>query len=196
FDADFVERGLHRVEARRREMREVAFGGRARHVELGDQRADRLAGAARDFERRFVLVGPNPERRNVFVGVLDVYPQRLERVDVGIELRFPGDDGRAQLRDAPACRVEVGSQGGRPRVQVGRGLLEALYFGGQARGALDHGGVGRARLGGTLAETFGRFPRLEQTPLRLRQPLAGALLLVLQANDRRARLFLTAIQRL
>ena len=73
-----------------------------------------------------MLVGPNPERRNGLVGVLDVCPQRLERVDVGIELGFPGDDSRVQVGDAPARRLEVRRERDRPRIQFGRGFLEAV----------------------------------------------------------------------
>ena len=63
FDDDLVERGVHGVLARVRQMREVGFGRRARDVELGDHRADRVEDAARVLDRRFELVGARTQRR-------------------------------------------------------------------------------------------------------------------------------------
>ena len=43
-------------------MPQIALGGRARHVELGDDATDRIERAARYFERRVLIVGPDSER--------------------------------------------------------------------------------------------------------------------------------------
>ena len=63
FGEHLVERRLHRVDAGLRQVREVAFGGRARDVELGDHGANRLERGARVLDRRLVLVGLDAQRR-------------------------------------------------------------------------------------------------------------------------------------
>ena len=123
-------------------------------------------------------------------------PQRIERAHVGVELRLAGDDGRAQLRDAPPRRLELGRERGRPGLELGRRFLEALHFGGEAGGALDQRGVRGARLGGAPAQILGRFARLEQAPLRQRSGARRpARCSSCEADDRRARFVLTAIER-
>ena len=197
FSAHLVERRLHGVEARRREMREIAFGGRARDVELGDERADRFERAARDLERASCSSVAIRSADTDVVGLLHVHPQRVEdRARRRRAALHRSTMAAPQLLDAPPRRLELGGQRGRPRVELGRRFLEALDFGGETRGALDHRGVRGARFGGAPAQILGRLARFEQAPLRQRQPLVGQLLLVLQADDRRARLVLTAIERL
>ena len=57
FGADGVERHVDGVEALLREVRQLRFRGRARDVELGGERADRVERAAMIADRLFLLLG-------------------------------------------------------------------------------------------------------------------------------------------
>ena len=160
-------------------MRQIALGRRARHIELGDERRGSIERAARHFERRVLLVGPDPERDHGVVGVAERSIRRLSSVaHVGVELRLTGHDRRAQVRQPLAGRFELGRERRwRAASSSAARLLETLNFRSEPRCALDHRGVRGARLGGAAAQVLGRLACLEQAPLRersgARRPVAA-----------------------
>ena len=87
FGAHVVERLVDGVEALLREVREIGFGGRARDVELGGQRAHGVERAARVANDLFLLLGGRLERQRLVVGLAHVLAQILERADVVVHQR-------------------------------------------------------------------------------------------------------------
>ena len=195
-DDDFVDGRLQELERRRREMRQVAFGGGACDIQFGRGAAGGFENVAALLDENLVLVGAGPARGDGLVGVANVLLQSLERAHVRVEPGLAGGDGGVQVVDAAARLVAFGRERARPRFELGARFLEPLHLGGQRGRALDEGRVGGAGFGRALAEILGGLARLEQAALRGGQPIVGRPLIVFQPGDRFARFALTPVDRL
>ncbi len=172
-----------------------ASRGRAGDVELGHDGADRVERAARLLDRRFEIVGAAAQHRHRLAGGHHHLAQRVELADVGVELRFAGRDRRAQLVDAAPRLVELRASAAARSSSSAPASSSRTHLDRQRARALDQRRVRRAGFGGAAAQILGRLARLEQPALGDGQPLVGLALRLVEPRDRRARLFLAAIER-
>ena len=112
FGDHLVERRVHGVLTGVRQVRQVRFGRHAGDVELRDDRADGVEGAARVFDRGVERVGAGAQGNDGFAGGHDRLPQRVQLPHVHVELHLACGDRRAQLLDAALCIVELQRQRG------------------------------------------------------------------------------------
>ena len=142
-----------RVDAARGEMREVAFGGGPRDVELADRGAQRFERAARDADRRLRVRPPDAQRRRPHRRRWHVRAQRLERADVVVELRFAATIAVRRSLDAltRASRARAESAAARASSSSDR-LFEPQHFGGTGRRRARPAPRARPGFGGAAAQ--------------------------------------------
>ncbi len=96
--------------------------------------------------------------------------------------------------DAAARLLEFDRERRRPALRARRRPHQPLDLRGERAGALDQRRMGGAGFGGAAAQLVRRLTRLEQPPLRGGQPLVGLTLLLVEPDNRGARLVLAAIE--
>ena len=147
-----VEGDLQAVHAGLRQVGKVAVCRGPRDVEIGDRGAQRVVRVAGRANAGLDLVGAGAKRSHPVVRVPHGQPERIERVDVGVELLLPLDDREAQLLDAPQGRVPFGRQRHGPDLELRERVLEPPDFGRQRNRAFHQRRVRCTGLGRAAAQ--------------------------------------------
>ena len=184
---DFVQGCLHSLQARLREVGQIAFRRRAREIELGDPGAQAFEMRAGLLDR-FLRVGGILERGHRVVEDAQIPAQHgLQRPNLVVERRLPVGDCGPQFGRALGGGRELAGHDRGPCVELGGCFLESLHFDGERRRPLHQRGVRGAGVGGLPVDILRGFPRLEQAALRQRQALVRRALVAIEPLDRAAR---------
>ena len=196
FGHHLVERHLQRVDARLREMRQMALLGRARHFELAHLGLNRFERLSRVAHRGFDAIGLLPKIRRAASSAARTSPRSASRrtpsrssictVSSTNRLRPSrfGLDIGGRRPATPDARFElaVGSpRGARPRHPARRVRSTSVAYDALASAAR------RASACSSLA-------RIAQPMLRVRQLLVGGALLLLEPRNRLARFALPRLE--
>ena len=175
-------------------MRQIRFGCRADHVELGGfgpARCSTHAAGVADAQLLVVEVGP--QRRRQVVGGLHLSSQLVEGAQAGIERRVGSRDRRVQLVAPRGVALQIFGAPRRAQLQLAARFLETADLGAERTGALDQPGMGRLGFRGAARLRLHPLARLEQPPLGVVQLLVGGALIDLDPSDRFPRLVVTRL---
>ena len=175
-------------------MGQVAVCRGARDVELRHGGAQRFVRAAGRANACLDPVGARAKRGHPVVRLPHIEPERLERLDVRIELGLPFDHRDAQRFHPLKRGVLFGRQGHCTDFELGEGVLEPSDFGGERDRPLHQRRVRGTHIRRATAQIQGRLAGLEQPPLRHRQPVVRSPLLAVQPINRRPGLLLPPIE--
>ena len=191
---DVLQTGLQRRGARLGQVRQIGVGRGQRHLLPANLGAGALERLPANPDLLVVGRDPLPQRRNLLVDLHDLPPERIELLDVGVELPFAAGHLLQNAASVGAGALVVGLAPRDPLAQLVGLVIEPPHVRCKRRGALGHGRMPRSGVGGVLPQGLDRLTGVVQAALGLHETLVGRSLVRPQPFYRLARLRLPRLE--